>query len=318
MSVGIIPVSGEQSVAEAVASLRLAPLAPDPAEYDLDDAAGTIGGVPHRWRWGLEAVDAAADLPGAALVALDAMCDVLAAAGGRGDDLTSLAEGVVARLRALSAEHGPRTRLVDLLGPGDPLTIATEEVDRMLSAAARAVVVEHRAPGRGEVVSVNVSDGGADKTPVDAVAVGPRGLEGDRQATRRHHGRPFQAVSLWSAEVIAELAAEGHPVRPGSAGENLTVAGLHWGSMQPGVRLAVELPATGGSDAASGAGGPSEEGALVLEVSSWAPPCSNVAGNFTDRDISRIDHDRSPGMARAYAWVLRPGRVGAGSVVVTF
>ncbi|HEY1740821.1 MAG TPA: DinB family protein, partial [Acidimicrobiia bacterium] len=50
----------------------------------------------------------------------------------------------------------------------------------------------------GTVVQINVSDGGVPKRPVDAVAVGYRGLEHDRQRSRRHHGRVWQALCLYS------------------------------------------------------------------------------------------------------------------------
>ena len=53
------------------------------------------------------------------------------------------------------------------------------------------------------------------KQAVDSAEVGLGGHDGDRQRTRKHHGRPWQALCLWSSEVIADLAAEGHPIGPG-------------------------------------------------------------------------------------------------------
>jgi len=272
------------------------PLRVDPSLYDLDDAAGTVGGAPHRWRWTVGGLD---HLPGAAIVALEGIADALAAAGGEGNDLANLCAGVEQRLRALSAEHGARARLIDVLGPDHPLLSATETVDIMLSAAGRSVALAIGTPATGRVESVNVGGGGAPKAAVAAAEVWPRGLVGDRQATRRHHGRPFQAVSLFSAEVIAALATEGHPIGPGSVGENLTVSGLDWASMRPGLRLAM-------GDA---------DDPVCLELTSWAPPCSTVAPAFAGRDFSRIDPDAHPGWARAYAAVVRPGTLVAGGRV---
>ena len=77
----------------------------------------------------------------------------------------------------------------------------------------------------GTVAQLNVSDGGVPKKPVEVAEVGDRGLVGDRQADRQHHGRPLQALCLWSVEVIDALRAEGHPIEPGLAGENVTIAG---------------------------------------------------------------------------------------------
>ena len=41
--------------------------------------------------------------------------------------------------------------------------------------------------------------------PVDGIDISWSGPVGDRQRTRQHHGRPFQAVCLWSTEVIEAL-----------------------------------------------------------------------------------------------------------------
>jgi MOSC domain-containing protein YiiM len=150
-------------------------------------------------------------------------------------------------------------------------------------------------PGVGSVLRINVSDGGVPKSEVPAGRIGWRGLDADRQADRTHHGRPFQALCLWSAEVIAELAAAGHPIAPGCAGENLTVAGLDWSSMRPGAIVMV--------------------GGALLEISYPAVPCTKQGQWFDDGDFSRLSHDSHPDWARWYAWVRRPGDVAAGGQV---
>ena len=91
----------------------------------------------------------------------------------------------------------------------------------------------------GSVAGLHTSDGGVPKRPIAAATMGAHGLEGDTQANRRHHGRPFQAVSLWSAQVIEHLRADGHPIHPGAAGENITVAGVDWATLLPGSRIDV-------------------------------------------------------------------------------
>jgi MOSC domain-containing protein YiiM len=148
----------------------------------------------------------------------------------------------------------------------------------------------------GAVAQISTSDGGVPKRPVDAAAVGRRGVAGDRQAARKHHGRPFQALCLWSAEVIDALRAEGHPIGPGLAGENLTLSGIDWCTIRPGVRLRI--------------------GEVLAEVSAWSTPCQKNAPWFADRDFRRMDHDLHPGWSRAYAWVRRPGTVRTGDEVV--
>ena len=94
-------------------------------------------------------------------------------------------------------------------------------------------------PGSGRVIQVNVSRGGVPKRAVSQAFISATGLENDAQADRRHHGGPDRAVSLYAAELIAALAAEGHPIVPGSTGENLTLEGIDWRALAPGSVLEV-------------------------------------------------------------------------------
>jgi MOSC domain-containing protein YiiM len=148
----------------------------------------------------------------------------------------------------------------------------------------------------GTVAQLNLSAGGVPKKPAEVAEVGDRGLVGDRQADRRHHGRPLQALCLWSVDVIDALRAEGHPIEPGLAGENVTIAGIDWATIQPGTQLLI--------------------GDVLAEISAWSTPCVKNAAWFVDRDFGRIDHDRHPGWSRAYAWVREPGTIRHGDRVI--
>lgn len=88
---------------------------------------------------------------------------------------------------------------------------------------------------QGQIVQINLSDGGVPKQSVPSAQVETSGLVGDRQRNLKHHGGPDRAVCLWSAEIIQMLKEEGHPIAPGAAGENITVAGLDWQQLIPGV-----------------------------------------------------------------------------------
>jgi MOSC domain-containing protein YiiM len=145
------------------------------------------------------------------------------------------------------------------------------------------------------VASINVSGGGAPKHAVEAVAVDYSGIVGDTQASRQHHGRPWQALSLWSTEVIETLAADGHPIATGSAGENLTLSGIDWSGIRPGMVLQI--------------------GEVLCEISSYTMPCTKIAKWFTDGDFRRIDYRRGP-FSRVYATVLMPGRIATGDRVI--
>ena len=142
-----------------------------------------------------------------------------------------------------------------------------------------------------------MSDGGVPKLPVDAAEIGVRGVIGDRQRNRKFHGAPWQALCLWSLEVIEELQAEGHPIEPGFAGENLTISGLDWAAMVPGVRLQI---------------GPS----VRAEVTAFAIPCKHNKPWFLDGDFLRMSNERHPGSSRIYTSVSVGGRVAPGDAVV--
>ena len=148
----------------------------------------------------------------------------------------------------------------------------------------------------GTVAQVSASDGGVPKRPVTVAEVGDRGVVGDRQADRKHHGRPLQALCLWSLDVIEALQAEGHPIEPGAAGENLTLSGIDWSTLRPGTQLLI--------------------GDVLAEVSAWATPCAKNAQWFVGGDFKRMDHEGHPGWSRAYAWVREPGTVRPGDPVI--
>lgn len=138
----------------------------------------------------------------------------------------------------------------------------------------------------GRVLQINISNGGVPKLGRPAVQVQAGGVEGDRQSNPAIHGGVDRAVCLYSLEVIQALQAEGHPIYPGAIGENLTLSGLDWEAVVPGVRLQFA-------------------GGLLLEVVSYTNPCSNIAGAFLDGQYGRVSHSRYPGWSRVYARVLR-------------
>ncbi|MEM7140038.1 MAG: MOSC domain-containing protein [Actinomycetota bacterium] len=162
-------------------------------------------------------------------------------------------------------------------------------------ARIRIALGDTVAPDTGSVAQVNASTGGVPKLPVDEAAVGRRGLIGDVQKARQHHGRPWQALCLWSTDVIDDLREEGHPIGPGSAGENLSLAGLDWAALRPGVVL--------------------EIGDVRCRISAYAVPCSKNAQWFADGDVNRIHQDRHPGWSRLYASVEQSGSVRPGDPV---
>lgn len=150
---------------------------------------------------------------------------------------------------------------------------------------------------------INISSGGVPKLPVlpgATVRITRTGVEGDAQHDTKHHGGPERAVCLFSLEIIDRLRFEGHPIYPGAAGENLTIAGLDWTAMVPGVQLRM------GNDAANNESGP------ILEVVSYTKPCSKIRNAFKELDFNRIKQELHPGESRVYARVLREGAARVG------
>ena len=147
----------------------------------------------------------------------------------------------------------------------------------------------------GSILSLNRSDGGVPKLAVHEAFVDRDGMEGDRQRNLKYHGGRDRALCLYSAERIAALRAEGHPIEAGSTGENVTIAGLSWEDVVPGVRMRL--------------------GAAVVEVTSYADPCRTIRASFLGGRSARIGQKAWPGWSRVYARVLTEGIVRVGDAV---
>lgn len=148
----------------------------------------------------------------------------------------------------------------------------------------------------GRIFQLSCSDGGVPKRAVREAFLTETGLAGDRQADRRYHGGPERALCLFSLERILELQEEGHPIFPGSVGENVTTTGLDWSRLEPGARLALG-------------------GEVVIEISSYTSPCRKIAASFRGGEFKRISQKVHPGDSRLYARILRTGRLAVGQPV---
>jgi MOSC domain-containing protein YiiM len=145
------------------------------------------------------------------------------------------------------------------------------------------------------VFSINISGGGVPKHPVAEGVVGELGIAGDGHDDNVNHGGPDRALCLYSIERIRVLQAEGHPVAPGTMGENITVEGLDSANLKPGDRLAI--------------------GETEVELTRHAAPCKTISGSFIDGGFSRVLQERHPGDSRLYARVLRGGTLRQGDPI---
>lgn len=188
------------------------------------------------------------------------------------------------RQRALAATEAPLERALPAFW-----------AELRAGAAAVRATGAYGDQARGTVVQLSTSGGGVPKVPVREVDVEFSGVVGDVQATRRHHGRPWQALCIWSAEVIDAFATDGHPLGYGSAGENITVSGVDWARVRPGVTLRV--------------------GSVHCEVVAYALPCAQNARWFQGGDFNVMHHRRGP-VSRVYALVTQPGVITTGDDIV--
>lgn len=148
----------------------------------------------------------------------------------------------------------------------------------------------------GALASINISGGGVPKRRVTDAKVSRLGLQEDDQDDKVHHGGPERAVCIFSLEKIRALQSEGHPIQPGSVGENLTVEGVRWESVMPGIRLRI------GDE-------------VLLEVTSFTSPCKTIRHSFIDGHFVRISQKVNPGWSRVYARVITEGDVRLGDRV---
>jgi MOSC domain-containing protein YiiM/ribosomal protein S18 acetylase RimI-like enzyme len=148
----------------------------------------------------------------------------------------------------------------------------------------------------GRLLQLNVSGGGVPKLPVEAARITTYGVEGDRQASDTVHGGPHRAVSILGIEAIRRVAAEGHPIGPGTTGENLTTEGFDVSTLPVGTRLMI------GDE-------------VVLEISQPTNPCRTIRHSFSDLRFGRLSMMAHPADSRMYARVLREGSVRTGDPI---
>ena len=145
----------------------------------------------------------------------------------------------------------------------------------------------------GKVVGIQASTNSVPKTSIAHGIVNYDGLDGDRQMARTHHGRPWQALCIWSDEVIAQHANAGHPITRGSAGENITISEIDWSKVRPGATL--------------------EFGSVKTQVTGYAIPCKKNVRWFSDGDYQRLSHELGA-VSRVYCLVTQPGSVAVGDI----
>jgi MOSC domain-containing protein YiiM len=145
----------------------------------------------------------------------------------------------------------------------------------------------------GAIAGLHTSRGGVPKHTVESARVTALGLEGDKQKHLKFHGGPQRAVCLFSRELMDALREEGHPIAPGTTGENVLISGLDWSDIRIGSRLQL------GTN-------------VQVEITDYTAPCQQIAASFTGGDFMRISQKKRAGWSRLYARVLAEGELRVG------
>jgi MOSC domain-containing protein YiiM len=135
------------------------------------------------------------------------------------------------------------------------------------------------------IVQLSASKGGVPKLAIREAKATTLGLDVDKQKHTKIHGGPERALCLFSLEVLQMLQAEGHPIFPGSTGENVLISGLDWAVLAAGARIAL-----------------GEE--VIVELTRTATPCKTIAESFLGRDFKRLER---PDQMRWYSRVIIEG-----------
>ena len=149
------------------------------------------------------------------------------------------------------------------------------------------------------VHSINIStQGGVPKLPIDKAQIKFEGVDGDfnKFRTEKKNSTGTRAVTLFSLEQIEKLKSEGHAIDVGTTGENITIEGVDWPSLEVGARMMI--------------------GEAMIELSEPTAPCSKIGKSFIDGAFSRIDHELELGWSRWSASVIEEGQVEVGSQVI--
>lgn len=138
---------------------------------------------------------------------------------------------------------------------------------------------------------------GLPKKSIPSATVSWKGVEGDVQSARTHHGRPWQALCIWSTSAIHSLQDQGHPIAPGFAGENITVGGIPAEAFRPGAHF--------------------RTGTVRGFLTAYAIPCKQNSDWFINKDFMSMSHERGD-FSRLYAMVTTCGAITVGDTFEMF
>ena len=104
-------------------------------------------------------------------------------------------------------------------------------------------------------------------------------------------------MCVWSIDALDALRAQGHPIAPGFAGDNITVSGIPADAFRPGAHFRI--------------------GTVRGFFSAYTIPCSQNNAWFQNNNIMAMSHTKGP-HSRIYAMVTRTGDIRVGDTFELF
>tara|TARA_B100000902_G_scaffold399006_1_gene467928 strand:- start:4297 stop:4785 length:489 start_codon:yes stop_codon:yes gene_type:complete len=151
---------------------------------------------------------------------------------------------------------------------------------------------------------INVNpNGGVPKLQVTSAKIDKLGIKEDYRHRGndkiKNHGGIDRAILIYDYQKIIKLQADGHPIAPGTVGENITIdfwrEGLSYDQFKSGDRLKI--------------------GEAILELTFTAPPCSVIGKSFKDGNYKLVDEKRNPTFGRWCAKVVEEAQISIGDIV---
>ena len=139
---------------------------------------------------------------------------------------------------------------------------------------------------------------GLPKMAVELANLTVSGIDGDynRFRKKKKNNDPDMAIMILCTDILSQLNQEGWPAQPGDLGENLTLTGMDYASIETGQQYKI--------------------GDVTLEISIICDPCSNLY------ILPYVGNERGPAFIKTlmnrrgwYARVLTPGAIKSGDSV---
>ena len=139
---------------------------------------------------------------------------------------------------------------------------------------------------------------GLPKMAVELANLTVSGIDGDynRFRKKKKNNDPDMAIMILCTDILSQLNQEGWPAQPGDLGENLTLTGIDYASIEMGQQYKI--------------------GDVTLAISIICDPCSNL---YT---LPYVGTERGPAFIKTlmnrrgwYARVLTPGTIKSGDSV---